>query len=519
MVGNNGNGINDYSTKISRLAEGNPLRVVDLFAGCGGISLGFHRAGYQIVGGVELDQKAIKSFAKNFFKGDIEGKYAKSVDITQFEPEQFMHDFLGVDHPYNQVDLIVGGPPCQAFARIGRAKLRAIMKHEEAYLQDGRANLYINFLTYVEYFRPLAVLIENVPDILNYGGKNVAEEIASTLDELGYECRYAILNSALYGVPQFRLRFFLIAFLKDLGVKPEFPTPTHHADTPLGYRMQAGVALKKARRGQMEFLSQDRFVDAPTPDKEVTDAVTAQDAIGDLPQITHHLHLKKSHLGIVRSFSQFVPYRPDVQLSKYATEMRTWMGFAANGKGVCDHVIRYLPRDYEIFKRMDHDDEYPEAHKIAKGIFKEKLLEIEQESGIRLDPESPEYLKLEKKCVPPYDPDKFPNKWWKMNPLMPSRTLTAHMGKDTYSHIHYDSEQARVISVREAARLQSFPDGFQFEGPMNSAFHQIGNSVPPLMANALAKKIKSMLLGVATGSKVTYEAQDQEQNSSERQAG
>ena len=80
-----------------------------------------------------------------------------------------------------------------------------------------------------------------------------------------------------------------------------------------------------------------------------------------------------------------------------------------------------------------------------------------------------------------------------MNPDLPVRTITAHLSKDTYSHIHYDSDQARVISAREAARLQSFPDSFEFTPSMAGAFRQIGNSVPPLMAFALAQKIKNLL--------------------------
>jgi DNA (cytosine-5)-methyltransferase 1 len=75
----------------------------------------------------------------------------------------------------------------------------------------------------------------------------------------------------------------------------------------------------------------------------------------------------------------------------------------------------------------------------------------------------------------------------------PARTLMAHIGKDTYSHIHYDSKQARTISVREAARLQSFPDGFVFRGTMNPAFRQIGNAVPPLFSFALARHIFDVL--------------------------
>src|SRR5947209_1978892 len=116
--------------------------------------------------------------------------------------------------------------------------------------------------------------------------------------------------------------------------------------------------------------------------------------------------------------------------------------------------------------------------------------------GKHIKPDTVEYAELKKKIVPPYDAAKFPNKWRKMEAKYPARTLMAHLGKDGYSHIHYDSSQARTISVREAARLQSFPDGFVFEGTMNPAFRQIGNAVPPLLALAIAKKIMSHIKGL-----------------------
>src|SRR5690606_29305402 len=175
----------------------------------------------------------------------------------------------------------------------------------------------------------------------------------------------------------------------------------------------------------------------------------------------------------------------------YAKLMRSWPGFE-NDRGVYDHVIRYLPRDYAIFRRMNPGDQYPEAYRHALALFEEKLRRLESE-GRRPKPGSPEYERLLAETVPPYDPDKFPNKWRKMEADKPARTLMAHLGKDSYSHIHYDSDQARTISVREAARLQSFPDGFIFCGTMNPAFRQIGNAVPPLLANALAHEILSAL--------------------------
>jgi DNA (cytosine-5)-methyltransferase 1 len=139
---------------------------------------------------------------------------------------------------------------------------------------------------------------------------------------------------------------------------------------------------------------------------------------------------------------------------------------------------------------MRPGDQYPEAYQVAVQRFKKELARHISERRIVASTEGGD---LWKSIVPPYDPEKFPNKWWKMVADQPSRTLTAHIGKDTYSHIHYDSSQARTISVREAARLQSFPDGFQFAGAMNAAFRQIGNAVPPLLARAIANTIRRQL--------------------------
>jgi DNA (cytosine-5)-methyltransferase 1 len=179
------------------------------------------------------------------------------------------------------------------------------------------------------------------------------------------------------------------------------------------------------------------------------------------------------------------PYPENISISEYAKKMRTWPGFE-NRQGVYDHVIRYLPRDWAIFRRMNHGDQYPQAYQHALDLFRERLAQLEA-AGTPISAETEEYNKLRREIVPPYDPNKFPNKWRKLEPDKPSRTLMAHLGKDGYSHIHHDSRQARTISVREAARLQSFPDGFVFAGAMNAAFRQIGNAVPPLLALAIAE--------------------------------
>ena len=197
-----------------------------------------------------------------------------------------------------------------------------------------------------------------------------------------------------------------------------------------------------------------------------------------------------------RRFDRLMPYDENRPVSDYVRSMKAWAGFEA-GDGVYDHVIRYLPRDYPLFARMNEGDQYPEAHKLALKMFDEKLLELAN-MGVCIEPGSAEYEGLKSSIVPPYDAGKFPNKWRKIARDQPVRTVMAHLSKDGYSHIHYDYGQARTISVREAARLQSFPDGFVFAGAMNQAFQQIGNAVPPLMAKAIAAEIMKTIRASAS---------------------
>lgn len=484
----------DLMYRLARLGGGEAPRVIELFSGCGGMSLGLLRAGYHLLGAVEINPKAISTYASNFFKGsdaETRQRHAEPHDITKFPPDRFMREVLHAESPEHLIDVVVGGPPCQAFSRIGRAKLRSLRNNPEAFLEDDRSNLYLSYLSYVEFFRPLAVLIENVPDIMQYGKRNVAEEIVSVLDELGYRCQYTILNAAHYGVPQLRQRFFLIALRKELDTLPNFPEPTHFAEPPSGYEVTYHIARNAAQTTPTLFSQRAACYVAPPESASLLPyAVTTQEALDDLPPITAHLH-GQMRRG-VKHFTTLAPYRSGVTLSNYTQMMRGWPGFASL-EGVWDHVIRYLPRDYETFARMQHDDQYPQAHAIAKDRFEEEIRKYVAQTGEVLTEESDYYKKSWKSIVPPYDVHKFPNKWWKLNPNQPSRTLTAHMGKDTYSHIHYDSEQKRVISVREAARLQSFPDGFQFTGPMDAAFTQIGNAVSPLQSYALGRHIRTLL--------------------------
>lgn len=467
---------------MRRFASGEPLRVLDLFAGCGGISLGFKAAGFRIAAAVEWDPVAARSHARNFHPDDFE-RHAVARDVTKTEPAAICRD-LGLGDVVRAIDVIVGGPPCQAYARVGRAKLREVAAHPEAFKVDPRGNLYLRYIEYVRAFEPLALLMENVPDLMNYGGHNVAQEMVETLEGLGYVARYSLINSAFHGVPQMRDRVFLIAYRRELDLLPEFPRPSHHIVLPPGYAGQRNVALKL-----VDLLGAAGYVQSPASEPGLPRAISAEEAIGDLPPIDGG-SVKR---GVRRlDGGEAVPYRPANEISAYAATMRQWPGYEG-GPVLTDHVIRSLPRDGRIFAAMPEGAEYPAAHRLALAMF-------EAEAAARgLRKGTPEWAALLAEIVPPYDPSKFPNRWWKLRRDQPVRTLMAHLGKDTYSHIHYDSAQARTISVREAARLQSFPDGFRFEGAMNSAFRQIGNSVPPLMIERLARSMASALARAATG--------------------
>ena len=463
--------------KLERLAGGERPRVLDLFSGAGGISLGFHREGFEIIGAAEIEPLPALTHALNFhgYDADRAALHAIPRDLTRLEPDQLVAE-LRLGTVEDAIDVLVGGPPCQAYARVGRAKLREIADHPEAYKVDPRGNLFLRYLAYVRALRPLALLMENVPDILHYGGHNVIEEMVEALDGLGYTARYSLINSAFHGVPQMRDRVYLIAYQQELHAKVRFPRATNHLVLPPGYAGTRAVALR-----YVDLLGGAGYVQPDLGDESLPGPVTAEEAIGDLPPIKG-----TSVSRGARRFTSYVGYRTVDAITGYQSAMRCWPGFESKG-GVRDHQIRYLPRDHLVFAEMRPGAEYPEAHATAVRIAQREA----KRRGIREGTQA--YRHLYSSIVPPYDVAKFPNRWWKLIPDWPVRTLMAHIGKDTYSHIHWDSYQARTISVREAARLQSFPDGFLFEGAMNAAFRQIGNAVPPLMAARIAMIMRKTL--------------------------
>ena len=471
------------TAKLRSLRSAAP-RVLDLFSGCGGLFLGFHHEGAMSVGGVEIDPLAALSYSTNFHRGPdgvADPRHAKTIDIVTTRPEDVLVSW-GHERPEEAVDILVGGPPCPSFARVGRAKLRDIHDDPKAFLVDPRATLYRHYLDWVRALVPVALVMENVPEFLNHGGVNLGETICAQLIDMGYRCRYSILNAAGFGVPQLRERFFLIAIHSEVEAEPDFPTPTHRVDLPQGYMGTRGVAVGSEARNAAHW-----FIDPPPMDRGLP-AVTTAKAISDLPVIPAE---ERDRRG-ARHFDRPVAYRTEVSLDPFARSMREWKGFESSAV-VVDHVTRCLSmRDYRIFRKMKAGDEYPEACAIARQVFAARVARLSA-AGKAPRPGSDAFKDLEALFVPPYAEDKFPNKWRKLDPDAPARTLMAHLGKDGYSHIHYDSDQTRVISVREAARLQSFPDGFRFCGTMNPAFRQIGNSVPPLLSLALARALLARL--------------------------
>lgn len=470
--------IDHCAQKIRRLERGCKARVLDLFAGCGGFSLGFQSAGFHLLGAVESDFPAAKTHTRNLLPRET----PQGLDIKDVDPDTLGSTFWpGI--PQENVDIILGGPPCQTFARIGRAKLRSEHRREADWLD--RASLYSQYLRFVEKLRPLVIVFENVPDILNYGGGNIASLICQELEKLDYSASCTLLNSVFYGVPQLRERLYLIAYHRSLSCRVRWPDYTHDYDLPNGYEDIRAYARRQERGRNADNDPLDAIPLLERPHTRPL-AISARAALEDLPALDAIKMLEQPRWDQRLTLEHPYP-QATAAPGSYGHLMRNWPGFEAQEQ-VLGHVTRRLPRDFRIFAQMAPGDQYPRAHAIAEQLFANELERLDR-AGIRYVEGGAEWLALHKEYVPPYSPKKFPNKWRKIDAARPSRTLMAHLSHDSYSHIHYDNSQARTITVREAARLQSFPDGFQFGCCMNDAFKQIGNAVPPLVSYALAREI------------------------------
>lgn len=452
--------------------DGRPT-FVDLFSGAGGFSLGFHAAGYRLIAAVDFDEVAAGTLDLNFRALEPD---APPRVVTGDEGNLEELDFDRILPRGERLDVLLGSPPCQGFSWIGRAKLDSLS--EEGFASDPRNDLYSRFVEAAEWWRPRVVVMENVTGMQSVDGINFADRAAGDLARRGYRVGWTVLNAVWYGVPQYRDRFFMLGIRDDVGVDPSLPPATHAAELPPGYlRPTEGLNLALPFVEYWELRVDLSAAQLP--------AVTVAEALDDLPCLVDHFDCTSARAGDPQGVAREYSCPPG---STYAQLMRSWPGLGPC-LTVSDHEIRKTPRDFETFRRMQPGDRYPEAITIARQRLQEALESLES-TGQRPAEDSAAFKALQHSIVPPYPEDIFASKWRKLIPSQPSWTVPAHLAKDAYSHIHYDSRQARAISVREAARLQSFPDAYRLTGSMGDRFRQIGNAVPPLLARSIALHLR-----------------------------
>ena len=430
-------------------------KVIDLFSGCGGLALGFEKAGFDIVAGIELMPEACQTISYN-----LDYRYGREQthicgDITEIDASIFENRFGG------EGCIVIGGPPCQAYSLAGRAKLRSL-GDDRINTNDARGYLYQDFLRFVYDLDAKGVVMENVPESTNYGGLNIPEIVCESLEENGYTAFWTILNSADYGVPQLRERVIVFATQKVCTREIKLPVPTHKCEEEY---------ITQYQKRFDSYTQYQHFMVPNSAENAINRWVTVGEALSDLPILFPSAESKYRAVKL----NEEMEYKCEPQ-NLFQKEMRNWYGMESFGASA--NAFRNNKRDFPIFERMMQGDNYIAASEIADQLFEKEAKLFGYEPG------SENYYKLQKKMVPVYDRDKFENKWKRLEENKPSHTLVAHLSKDTYSHIH--PTEPRGISVREAARIQSFPDDFFFDCSMGDAYKQIGNAVPPLLAYAVA---------------------------------
>lgn len=399
------------------------INTIDLFAGCGGLMDGFEKSNfYDTLACVEWEKSPCENLEKrlkekwNYNNAD---EIVMRFDIQRTEElfSGWKNDIeygngKGLDNLIgkNKLDVIIGGPPCQAYSIAGRIRDKNGMKN------DYRNYLFESYLKVVNRYKPKFFIFENVPGILSASpdGKPIIERIKNRFDESGYtileNLKEAIIDVTEYGVPQNRKRVIILGVSKDY-----FGEET---------------ANKIVNEFYNKYLK-----------KYKTDKMTVKEAIGDLPKLLPINEYKKDGKKYSHSFKEYK---------------------------IANHIPRFhSERDKNIFHLLEKD--------ISDGTnfynSTEKLKELYyQQTG-------------KKSNVHKY----YVLRWDEQ-----SNTIPAHLYKDGLRHIHPDPEQARSITVREAARLQSFDDDYEFIGSMMEQYKMIGNAVPPKFSNAIAKALKDI---------------------------
>jgi len=445
---------------------------IDLFAGCGGISEGFINAGYKVIAQIDMNNSACETLrTRHLFhelqkidRLDLYKDYVKGTKTREDIFQEFTHISEIISHRVIQetlsdetiqttiqkietskkyhnapkIHVFLGGPPCQPYSLINRAR---IQKNGETF---GRNFLYKHYLELMEHFRPDVFVYENVPGLFT-----------ATAD--GNRIFEKLLNDFSYLKPAYEI----IPPLHQVSKNPHsyilnsvnFGIPQNRKRLILiGYRKTLERKNKLMNTIFSNLQKSGQNLDNPH--------ITVKEAINDLP----HLHPGKGNNGYYTD-----KYSGRRNLSLYQEKMRS------DSVGVLNHFARgHMSSDLDRYRYfIEHYRNTGHAANIEDLI-------IERPDLI------PAHRHLDKFV------DRFKVQWW----TKPASTITAHLSKDGHYFIHPDIKQCRSFTVREAARCQSFPDNFYFEGPRTEQFRQVGNAVPPLMAEGIAKKIKEMLLKI-----------------------
>ena len=406
------------------------MNYIDLFSGAGGLSEGFIREGYIPIAHVEMNREAAYTLKtrlayhhlkennqEEIYYSYLKGKISRdelwnttpkekiqSVINNEITKETIESIFENIDKLVvgEDVDVIIGGPPCQAYSLVGRSR------DPNGMVLDKRNYLYLHYAAFLVRYKPKYFVFENVLGLLTAGNKKYLNEMISLFEEIGYSAEFKVLNAEEYGVLQKRRRVIIIG-----------------------------------RKGKEKF----EFPELSTIENKWQ---IKKDLFSDLPDL--------------------VPGQ-EMNIANYTKEINTYQQ-TTDTRNAVEFTTQHITRKHNVIDL--------EIYSIALDYW------INKKQRLKYD-DLPERLQNHKNTKA------FLDRYKVVDPLGHSHTVVAHISKDGHYYIYPDLEQIRSISVREAARIQSFPDNYFFEGGRTAAFKQIGNAVPPLMAYAIAQKLKELL--------------------------